>query len=52
MEKEKSTKVTGCKTCKDPLSKTQRGILFLSLYMFATSIYGTIILVKHLIDLF
>jgi hypothetical protein len=52
MEKEAPTKVTGCKSCKDPLSKTQKGILFLSIYMFGTSIYGTVMLVKYLVSLF
>ena len=51
-EKQEPTKVTGCKSCKDPLSKTQKGILYLSVYMFGTSIYGTIMLVKYLISLF
>jgi len=52
MEKEESTKVSGCKSCKDPLSKTQKGVLVISVYMFGTSIYGTIKLVEYLISLF
>jgi len=51
-EKETPSKVTGCKSCKDPLSKTQKGILYLSIYMFGTSIYGTVMLVKYLVSLF
>ena len=52
MEKEESTKVSGCKSCKDSLSKTQKGVLVISVYMFGTSIYGTIKLVEYLISLF
>lgn len=51
-ENEGSTKVSGCKSCKDPLSKTQKGILVISVYMFGTSIYGTIKLAEYLISLF
>ena len=52
MEKKESTKVTGCKTCKKGLSDTQKWVLALSIYMFMTSIYGTIVLIKNVIDLF
>ena len=41
-----------CKTCNKDLSKGQKGVIVLSFYMLGTSIYGTIILVKHLISLF
>jgi hypothetical protein len=36
----------GCKSCKKGLQNTHIGILCLSLYMFATSVYGTIKLIQ------
>lgn len=42
-----------CGSCKKKgLNKSQWGVLVLSSYMFVTSIYGTYILVKRLIELF
>lgn len=48
MEEEKKE----CNTCKKGLNKTQWSLFALSMYMLATSIYGTYILVVKLIDLF
>jgi hypothetical protein len=52
METKKATQVNGCKTCKKGLSKQQYGIMFLGLYMFAASIYGTYVIIQNLINLF
>jgi hypothetical protein len=52
METKKATEVTGCNTCKKGLSETQKWVLALSMYMFITSIYGTIVLIKNIVDLF
>lgn len=48
MEKEKSTQVTGCKTCKKGMSGTQKWLLFISIYIFTSAIYGTIKLIELL----
>ncbi len=52
MEEKKATEVTGCNTCKKGLSKTQKWVVVLSIWMFLTSIYGTIELVKNILNLF
>jgi hypothetical protein len=52
METKKATEVTGCNTCKKGLSETQKWVVALSMYMFITSIYGTIVLIKNIVDLF
>jgi hypothetical protein len=52
MEKEKSTQVTGCKTCKKGMSGTQKWLLVISIYIFTSSIYGTIELIKLIADWF
>jgi len=52
METKKATEVTGCNTCKKGLSETQKWVVALSVYMFLTSIYGTIVLIKNIVDLF
>lgn len=41
-----------CKSCKRGLNNTQKAMVVLSLYMLGCSIYGTIDLVKYLINLF
>ena len=50
--KTEATKVTGCKTCKQGLSKTQWGIASLGIFIFATSVYGIVQIVKDIISLF
>jgi hypothetical protein len=52
MEKEKATKVTGCKQCEKGLSKSQMGLVGLSIYILGSSIYGTIQLIKLIYGLF
>ncbi len=43
----------GCKTCKEKgPGKFQVGVIVLGFYMLSTSIYGTIVLVKNIINLF
>lgn len=41
-----------CATCKKGLKKMQVGVIILSFYMFFAAIYGTIGIVKYLINLF
>ena len=41
-----------CETCKKGLKKMQVGVIILSFYMFFAAIYGTIGIVKYLINLF
>jgi hypothetical protein len=41
-----------CDTCKKGLKKMQVGVIILSFYMFFAAIYGTIGIVKYLINLF
>jgi hypothetical protein len=52
MKEKKATKVTGCNTCKKGLSNTQKSTLFIGMYIIATSIYGTVSLINHLIGVF
>jgi hypothetical protein len=52
MEQKKATQVTGCRTCKQRLSGTQKSLIFLGVFMFFTSIYGTIELIRDFITLF
>lgn len=52
MEEKKATQVTGCKQCKKGLSTTQKGLLILGFYILATSLYGTVKLIKLLYGLF
>lgn len=51
MEKETSTKVTGCKTCKKGMNGTQKFIFVISIYTFLAATYGTIGFVKLIADL-
>ena len=46
MEKETSTQVTGCRTCKKGMSNPQKWILLLSIYILGSSIYGTVKLIE------
>jgi len=50
--KKEATKVTGCKTCNRKLSNTQIFLIALSAYILITSIFGTVVLIKNLFDLF
>ena len=50
--KEKATEVNSCKKCTSGLSKTQKWMLFLSAYIFASSLYGTYKLIELLTGLF
>jgi hypothetical protein len=50
--KEKSTQVTGCRQCKQELSKTQKVMVGGGVFVLGTSVYGTIQLIKLLISLF
>ena len=52
MEKEESTKVTGCRTCKQRLSGTQKTLIFIGVYMTLSSLYGTIHLINDIISFF
>jgi len=52
MESKKATQVTGCKQCQKGLSTTQKGLVALSIYILGTSVFGTIELIKYLIELF
>ena len=52
MESKKATQVTGCKQCQKGLSTTQKGLVTLSIYILCTSVFGTIELIKYLIELF
>lgn len=52
METKKATEVKKCNTCKKGLSNTQKGSLFMGIYIIATSIYGTVSLINHLISIF
>jgi len=51
MEKKEATQVTGCNTCKGGLSFKQKWILVLAAYMFGSTLYSTIELVKYLYKL-
>jgi hypothetical protein len=43
----------GCKTCKEKgPGKFQVGVIVIGFYMLSTSIYGTIVLVKNIINFF
>jgi hypothetical protein len=50
--KEKATEVKSCKKCTSGLSKTQKWMLVLSAYIFASSLYGTYKLIETLTHLF
>lgn len=50
--KTEATKVTGCKTCKQRLSNTQLFLIFVSVYILLSSIFGTVVMLKYLVDLF
>ena len=52
MESKKATQVTGGKQCQKGLSTTQKGLVALSIYILGTSVFGTIELIKYLIELF
>lgn len=51
MNLEEITQKKDCKSCKKGLSKTHWPIIGLSIYMFGTSIYGTIKLIQLLFSL-
>ena len=42
----------GCKTCATGLNIGQKFVVLFSFYMLGTSIYGTVKLIQHLINLF
>ncbi len=43
----------GCKTCKEKgPGKFQVGVIVLGFYMLSTSIYGTIVIIRNIIDFF
>jgi hypothetical protein len=50
--KKEPTQVNGCKSCKDPLSNTQKWLLVLSFYILFSSIYGTYKLIENLVNFF
>jgi hypothetical protein len=52
MEEKKSTEVTGCRTCKQRLSGTQKTLIFIGVYMTLSSLYGTIHLINNIISFF
>lgn len=52
MEKKKATQVTGCRQCKKGLSKTQWVMVTIGSYIFGSSIYGTVELIKLIYSLF
>jgi hypothetical protein len=47
-----STKVTGCRKCNKGFTKTQIGIVIFSGYVLLSSIYGTFMLFKTLLEMF
>lgn len=52
MEKKEATQVTGCNTCKKGMSKSQIGLVFFSMYIFVSAIYGTYKIIENLVSLF
>ena len=52
MESKKATEVTNCKQCKRGLNTTQKSLIVLSFYVMFAAIYGTIQIVKDLINFF
>jgi hypothetical protein len=50
MEQKKATQTDGCQTCKKGLSKTQVGLIFFSMYIFASAIYGTYKIIENLMN--
>jgi hypothetical protein len=52
METKKATEVTGCNTCKKGLNKKQYGLIIFSMYIFASTIYGTYKIIENLINYF
>ena len=52
MTKKQATEVTGCKKCNKGFSKTQIGILFVSGYVLISSIFGTVMFIKYLMNFF
>jgi len=48
---ENSENTVGCRTCKNSgINSTQKWIVALSIYIFLTSIFGTYVLIKSLVD--
>lgn len=52
MEQKKATQVNGCKQCKKGLNLTQKVLIGLSVYVFLSSVYGTIEIIKFLYNFF
>jgi hypothetical protein len=56
MEKETATQVTGCKKCKEGknkgMSTTQKWITVLAVYIIASSIYGSVELIRDIVWVF
>lgn len=48
----KATKVTGCRRCNKGFTNKQIGIIIFSGYILLSSIYGTIMLFKTLLEIF
>ncbi len=49
---EQEEKKEGCKSCKKGFSTGQKFMVVFSVYLLLTSIYGNIVLVKHLMSMF
>jgi hypothetical protein len=48
---ENTENTVGCRTCKNSgINSTQKWIVALSIYIFLTSIFGTCVLIKSLVD--
>jgi hypothetical protein len=48
---ENTENTVGCRTCKNSgINSTQKWIVALSIYIFLTSIFGTYVLIKSLVD--
>lgn len=52
MKVKRATQVTGCKQCNKGFSNTQKGLVVLGTYIFLSSIYGTIEIIKFIMSLF
>jgi len=52
IDMKESTKVTGCRKCNKGFTKTQIGIVIFSGYVLISSIYGTVMLFKTLLEMF
>jgi hypothetical protein len=48
----KATEVNGCRKCNKGFTKTQIGIVIVSGYILLSSIYGTVMLFKTLLEMF